>query len=105
MTAINIEKMVKEGWKPATCNMAYHPARGMAQLTGDEYEALKAGIKARQDARCAKGKHSSEGQEIRKVLWKPGDDGLKYKWNKVGEVKCYEFTCGNCGQNQEFMNL
>jgi hypothetical protein len=55
--------------------------------------------------RCKKGIHNRQGQEVRKNLWQEGDDGLRYKWNKVGEVKDYEFTCADCGAVQEFLPL
>ena len=40
-----------------------------------------------------------------KKLWEKGDDGLRYKWNKIGEVKTLAVRCGNCGYEQLFMNL
>lgn len=46
-----------------------------------------------------------KGQEIRKNLWEKGDDGLRFKWNKVGEVKDYEFTCADCGHIQHFLPM
>lgn len=49
--------------------------------------------------------HPRDGQPARTNLWEEGDDGLKYKWNKIGEVKDYEYTCKYCGYIQHFMNI
>lgn len=39
---------------------------------------------------------------IRTNFWKEGES--KYKWNKAGEIKDYEYTC-ECGHIQEFSPL
>ena len=49
--------------------------------------------------------HRRKGQEVFKILWEEGDPGTRFKWNKVGEVKCYYFICEDCGNKQEFLPL
>jgi hypothetical protein len=39
------------------------------------------------------------------LLWKEGDDGLRYKWNKIGEVKSYRAPCKECGKLIEYMPI
>ena len=43
--------------------------------------------------------------EIKECLWQEGEDGTRFKWNKVGTVKDYYFICKVCGHEQHFIPL
>lgn len=43
--------------------------------------------------------------KIKKAVWKKGEDGTQYKWNKVGEIKDYYFNCEECGNEQHFLPM
>ena len=53
---------------------------------------------------CVKCRHS-EKTEVRINLWEKGDDGTHHSWNKIGEVKDYEFACGTCKHVNHFMPI
>ena len=38
------------------------------------------------------------------VYWKKGDEGLKYSWNKEGEIHSYIIKC-KCGYKKEWLPL
>ncbi len=47
----------------------------------------------------------NEDPKIEIEPWKKGDDGLRFKWNKLGEEKVKFFVCSKCSYKNEFSNL
>lgn len=54
---------------------------------------------------CEKCGEKLDREKSEPNLWKEGDEGLKYKWNKIGEVKDYIITCPKCGEENHWMPL
>lgn len=38
-------------------------------------------------------------------FWKEGDEGLKYRWNKIGEIKDYVIVCDRCHKHNHYLTL
>jgi hypothetical protein len=70
---------------------------------------MKDYLYASHEDRCAKGCHDIKGQPVRKLVWLKGedgaDDGVRYRWNKIGSYKSSEATCKWCGYNVEFIGI
>ena len=55
--------------------------------------------------KCKKCGKENNIKESKPVYWKKNDKGLKYPWNKEGEIKSYILKCKYCGYENEWMPL
>lgn len=55
--------------------------------------------------KCNKCEKELDYKNKKENLWKVGDEGLKYKWNKIGEVKDYFIVCEDCKTKNHFLCL
>ena len=55
--------------------------------------------------KCNKCEKELDYKNKKANLWKVGDDGLRYKWNKIGTVKDYYIVCEKCKTENHFLYL
>ena len=54
---------------------------------------------------CNKCKKLLDRKKSIPVLWKEGDEGLKYKWNKICEISQYVIICEHCKTENHWMPM
>lgn len=55
--------------------------------------------------KCNKCQGELDFKDSKPNYWKKGEEGTKYKWNKVGAIKDYYIPCKKCGYKNEYMPL